>query len=210
MGSHCLVVGVDVGGAKKGFHAVALTDGRYADQIASTDAKEIATWCRELDAQFIGIDAPCAWSTDGRARPVERELMKEKIWCFSSPTRTAALAHPKDNFGWMLNGESLFLELKRTHALFNGRPVESTKRVCFETFPQAVACALASQIVSAKRKRSVRRGLLEQANIDIKDLTNIDKVDAALCALTANYFAQDQFKSYGNSETGFIVVPHRR
>jgi hypothetical protein len=32
------VVGIDVGGPRKGFHAVALRDGGYLDKFASPDA----------------------------------------------------------------------------------------------------------------------------------------------------------------------------
>jgi hypothetical protein len=35
------VVGIDVGGARKGFHAVALRDGTYAGQLASNDVQEL-------------------------------------------------------------------------------------------------------------------------------------------------------------------------
>jgi hypothetical protein len=33
------VVGIDVGGARKGFHAVGLRDGAYAGQLASHDVQ---------------------------------------------------------------------------------------------------------------------------------------------------------------------------
>ncbi len=35
------VVGIDVGGARKGFHAVVLRDGAYAGQLASHDVQEL-------------------------------------------------------------------------------------------------------------------------------------------------------------------------
>jgi len=43
--------------------------------------------------------------------------------------------------------------------------------------------------------------------IDTEPLTNIDSVDAALCALTAHHFLAGSFKTYGDPETGLIVVP---
>ena len=90
--------------------------------------------------------------------------MKEKIWCFSTPTREKAEKHRKDNFRWMLNGAELYADLESTHALFDGNSQQSSLRVCFETFPQAIACALAGKIVSAKQKRRIRRDLLNRAN----------------------------------------------
>ena len=41
-----IVVGVDVGGPTKGFHAVALQDGQYREQLSTLLAEEVATWCR--------------------------------------------------------------------------------------------------------------------------------------------------------------------
>jgi predicted nuclease with RNAse H fold len=207
MSSSLVVAGVDVGGTRKGFHAVALRGLSYLDQFASIDANEVATWCRQIGAQIVGVDAPCRWSSDDRARPAERELMKKKVWCFSSPTQSTALAHPKDNFRWMLNGESLFSKLAPTHVLFSDPVRLPQSSFCFETFPQAIACSLAGKIVSAKTKRTTRRGILTRAGIDISELTNIDKIDAALCALAAQRLASGDYQTYGERLTGFIVVP---
>ena len=79
------VVGIDVGGALKGFHAVALRDGAYAGQLASHDVQELANWCLvTMCASVIAIDAPCRWSTTGRARLCERQLMQQGICCFKT------------------------------------------------------------------------------------------------------------------------------
>lgn len=80
------VIGIDVGGSRKGFHAVAVTGGAYAGQLATPDVQELGHWCRSvIGAQQIAIDAPCRWSGNGRARPCERELMQQGIFCFASP-----------------------------------------------------------------------------------------------------------------------------
>lgn len=207
MDSSRIVAGIDVGGSAKGFHAVALENGAYLDKFASLEYEVIAEWCRRIGAGFIGVDAPCHWSDTGRARTAERDLMKEKIWCFSTPTKQIAVAHPKDHFRWMLNGAALFESLQSTHALFAGDSTLSTQPLCFETFPHAIACALAGSIVSAKKKSTVRRNLLNRDGVDTNSLSNIDQLDAALCALAAKYFALNHFKTYGDVMTGFIVVP---
>jgi hypothetical protein len=152
-----IVVGIDVGGPKKGFHAVALRDGCYHAQFSSRNASDIADWCRETRAYAVGVDAPCRWSRTGRARPAERELMAGGIWCFSTPTQQSAAAHPKNHFGWMLNGAELFRLLEEDYPLFDGSIVPSGTRVCFETFPQAVACALSGALVSAKWRETTSR-----------------------------------------------------
>jgi predicted nuclease with RNAse H fold len=106
----------------------------------------------------------------------------------------------------MLNGAELYRLLERDYRLFNGG-TPATGPTCFETFPQAVACALAGRIVSAKQKRVIRRELVREAKIDTTPLTNIDMIDAALCALTANYLLTGSIKTYGDVAEGFIVVP---
>ena len=192
---------------KKGFHAVALRGGVYLDKFSGRDARAVADWCRSHGARVIGVDAPCRWSLTGRARPAECDLMAAGIWCFSTPTMQTAAAHPKNHFGWMLAGAELFHQLAATHALFTGTSPRQADRVCFETFPQAIACALSGGIVSAKAKRTVRRDLLHRAGIETLALTNIDMLDAALCALNAHYLANGDFRSYGEAESGFIVAP---
>ncbi len=196
-----------MGGERKGFHAVALRDGAYLAQVSSPDPVAVAAWCHEIGARAVGVDAPCRWSSTGRARPAERALMKQGVWCFSTPSRDAAAAHPNRQFEWMLNGESLFHELEKTHRLFDGALSPDAELVCFETFPQAIACALAGTIVSAKRKATLRRALLEQAGVASAGLRNIDWLDAALCSVAASALLANKFSAYGEVATGLIVLP---
>lgn len=37
------MIGIDVGGSRKGFHAVALSKGAYAGQLATTDVQDWST-----------------------------------------------------------------------------------------------------------------------------------------------------------------------
>jgi predicted nuclease with RNAse H fold len=205
--SSTVVLGIDVGGIRKGFHAVALRGGKYLDKTRATSAVDIDRWCRELRPGVVAIDAPCRWSADGRARPAERALMAQRIACFATPTRVAAETHPKNYFGWMLAGAELYGLLEERYALYDGRGSNSNRPVCFETFPQAIACAIAGERVSAKRKCTVRRALLQKVDVDTSALTNIDTVDAALCAWAAEQFVRGETVAHGEVETGFIVVP---
>src|SRR5262245_51895688 len=68
------VVGIDVGGSRKGFHAVALEAGRYLARTESRSAEEIREWCRAQDARIVAVDAPCRWRLNGRMRECERAL----------------------------------------------------------------------------------------------------------------------------------------
>lgn len=204
-----VVVGIDVGGPKKGFHAVALEAGRYLDRCDTTDTDDMVAWCANtMGATVIAVDAPCRWSVNGEGRPAERQLMRSGIWCFSTPTSgTAHTPHPTGYYDWMLRGEALYEALRPTHPLIEQWPAKRS-RYCFETFPHAIAWHLRGGNADAKRKRKQRGELLELHAIAVKELTNNDWRDAALCALTAFFAASGrQIKAFGEAHTGFIVVP---
>ena len=197
------VAGVDVGAARKGFHAVALNDGSYLDRITSCSAAEIAAWCRAQDARVVAIDAPCRWRLNGRMRECERALFAQKIFCYPTPNREDA--ERKTFYRWMLNGAALYELLEIHFPLFDGTP--RSGRTCVETFPQAVGCALAGKILSAKEKKTNRADVLRAAGLDPARLPNIDYIDAGLCALAAQHLQRGTFRAYGAPGDGFIVVP---
>lgn len=201
-----VVVGIDVGSVRKGFHAVALRNGSYDRDDHFSDPEALAAWCVELGAVAIGVDTPCRWSPDGRARTAERQLMSCRIWCFSTPSRETACSHPKGHFDWMLNGERLLSAIQRSHVLYSGGPRPGASFV-FETFPHGVACALAGKNLSARSKRVDRRGLLVELGVALDALTNMDLIDAALCAVTAHRVMQDAYWSVGDSDGGFMLLP---
>jgi predicted nuclease with RNAse H fold len=196
-------VGVDVGGTRKGFHAVALQGHEMHAQLHSLAASEVADWCNEHQAFGVAIDAPCRWSQTGRARAAEQELARLGISAFATPSR--ALAESKTFYSWMLNGAQLYGLVERSFPLFSGR--EPRSRFCVETFPQAVACALAGKVLPAKQKSTNRPAVLLAEGIDTSSLKSGDFVDAALCAVAAQYVAKGAYKAYGEERDGFIVVP---
>jgi len=202
-----VVAGIDVGGENNGFHAVILRNGKFQKK-SSVDPAEIVAWCVESNVQTVAVDAPCRWSLSGKSRSAERTLnvKGEPVSCFSTPTRVHAEANQKGFYDWVFNGARLYECLTAaTYRLFNGTDVAG--RTCFETFPQAIACALAGKKVSAKQKATVRRGILSAQGYDHTSLPNIDFVDAALCAVAAKFFMENAFVTFGETQEGFIVVP---
>ena len=199
------VVGIDVGGERKGFHAVVLRGGTFAATLASSDPVVIVSWCRQLKAVVVAVDAPCGWSDGGASRLTERSLAigGNKISCFATPTR--ALANRSNFYKWVFNGARLYQQLAQHYRLFDG--VRRRSLTCFETFPHAVVCALAGRVVAARPKRETRRNALRQRGHDVGSLTNVDFVDAALCAVTADAFARGSYRLFGEKNEGFIVVP---
>ena len=203
--SNNTVIGIDVGGQRKGFHAVVLREGAICGTKTDCDPKVMVAWCVEQEAAAVGVDAPCMWSVAGKSRAVERELNQAHIHCFYTPTRDRAEGNPF--YSWMLNGEKLFKALRAHFSLYTGQ--RNAKRVCFETFPHAIVCALSGEIVPAHPKTSARREVLRSRGLDISSLTNIDFVDAALCAVAADAFRRGEITLYGDAEEGYVVVPRK-
>ena len=193
-------IGIDVGAEAKGFHAVALL-GKDVERLHTTNTHEVLRWCVERKPCAIGVDAPCRWR-GGRERAAEREMRQDSISCFPTPSEDGARRTPFH--AWMVNGAALYEALEKDFPLFDG---QARGEICFETYPQAIACALAGRALSATRKRFERKVLLERAGIKTAALTGIDYVDAALCALTARHLVAGSYKTYGDRESGFIVVP---
>ena len=138
-------------------------------------------------------------------RSSELALKQAGIQCFATPTARQAASHSTGYYSWMLNGAKLYEALIEHYPAFSGG--RATGPVCFETFPQAIACALAGQTVPAKQKGTVRRGLLKHVGFDCSTLLNIDEVDAALCAISAHAFVRGEFRAYGDGSDGLIVLP---
>lgn len=202
--SHGAVIGIDVGGCGKGFHAVALRNGRF-DPKHFTQVSDVVDWCQNQNAQVIAIDAPCAWATSGGSRLSERSLAigGETIQCFKTPTRTSAQGHAF--YGWVFNGERLYESLAPHYRLFEG--TNRRGKIVLETFPHAVVCSLVGRVISARQKATTRRRVLREHGYDDRPLANIDFVDAALCALSADRFLRGRTQEFGDTEEGFIVVP---
>ncbi|MEI7656531.1 MAG: DUF429 domain-containing protein [Phycisphaerae bacterium] len=199
-------IGIDVGGPRKGFHAVALSHDRRLEQFTSTEAGRVAAWCRDLGAVLIAIDAPCRWRGEGGVRAAERALVQSGFRCFWTPTRRAALSHPTGYFDWMLAGERLYRSLASTHPL-----AASAKRQrgpgCFETYPHAAACRLSGATLDVRRKRTDRVAVIEAAGFDAGTLRSQDAIDAAVCAMVAHAAATGCAEALGDATDGLIVLP---
>lgn len=126
-----------------------------------------------------------------------------KVSCFLTPTRSLAMG--RAFYGWVFHGEKLYHHLAPTFRVFDGSARKG--KVVFETFPQAIVCALAGIVVPAHPKAATRRAMLRGLGYDDRPLTNIDFVDAALCAVTAERFVEGRTRAFGDRAEGFIVVP---
>lgn len=200
-----IVVGIDVGESRKGFHLVALHDTLIVGKLKTSDPSEAAAWCLGVEAKIVGVDAPSGWCnhmTRGR-REAEELLAMMGYSSFPTPRREQAVANPMN--AWMLNGEQLYAALRLEFPLFNGKIPDG--RFCFETYPYLASCGLACRRLEAKNKRHDRRDIIRSAGINEQTLTNGDYLDAAICAMAACSVAIDYVTMCGNAEEGFIVAP---
>lgn len=208
MTSHFTTIGIDVGGIKKGFHAVANCNGQYFAQLHSRIPDEVAAWALAHQPSAIAIDSPSMFSLEGASRQAERDLVKHGMRCFYTPTRT--LAAKSHFYDWVFNGERLYQALGLP--IFMGGPNQNPCLI--ETFPHGIQISLCAHNQAASlegSKLSVRKNTLEvKANYDTSQLKSIDFIDAALCAVTADYFVKHQYIAYGCQTDGFIIMPNKR
>ena len=205
-----IVAGIDVGGARKGFHAVLLEASRVVDQLNTSDPEALARWC--LRAERIAIDAPCGWALPGeRSRLCERQLAVQGVHCFATPTREAALASRSNFYGWVLRGEALYQALQRFGVPIARDEQALARRCSFESFPHGITVALSPQIeVKAAFKLEQRSALLERFGVSLSGLSSIDWIDAAVCALAGQHIAKGaEAEIYGEPEGGLLVLPGR-
>ncbi len=199
-----VVAGIDVGGAKKGFHLVLLRGNEVLLSTKSPHPDELVQHCLRHQAVVVSVDAPCQWA-DRVPRQAEREMAREGIFSFSTPSR--AKAQTSAFYGWMFNGERMYAALAEAYPLLDAPDKRSTPS-SFETFPHAISCALLGKdVASAKIKGRQRRALLAVLGLETTLLKSIDDLDATLCAVTAQFFLSRTFKTYGDVEGGFLIVP---
>lgn len=199
--------GIDVGADKKGCNLVVLRGTTVLSSIAGIRPEDVIKHCVEHDVVAVGVDAPCIWRIEDRARLAEREMACSGISYFSTPSRQNACANTSGFYDWMFCGERVYQALAPLYPLLQTAGYSSGK-CSFETFPHAITVAMLGQgIASAKEKASQRRRVLEAAGIDTTTLTSMDALDAGLCALTASYLLEGRCHAFGDESDGFIYTP---
>ncbi|MFM0079397.1 DUF429 domain-containing protein [Paraburkholderia sediminicola] len=207
MSSGRAVAGIDIGGDRKGNHLVILRGTRIVCNRSQDTPEHMLEQCLQFEVAAVGIDAPCRWRIGEAGREAERALARQRIFSFATPTRELAMASKSGFYGWMFNGERVYDTFSPHFPVFkNGEEIGG--RLCFETFPHATTCALfGKEVESAKKKGTQRREILQREGVEATSLRSIDDVDAALCALTANYLLDGKVDAYGDEPGGLIVVP---
>lgn len=202
-----IAVGIDVGGTRKGFHAVALQGCDVIESHRETDAHAMTLWCVAMHASAVAVDSPAGWGNQDGLRLAELELKEEGIHFYATPT--AARAKERSFYRWMLNGAELFSALESQFVRLDRPANPPVVPVCFETFPHAIVVRLTKGRAPTGSKVVHRRTVLRDVGIDATKLSNVDFVDAGLCAVAARRYLAGQADFLGNREGGYLVLPSR-
>lgn len=108
-------------------------------------------------------------------------------------------------YAWMKVGFSIFERLAPLYPLYRGGEVAGTAA---EIFPHAIACLLAGELRPTETPKEVfRRAVLRDAGVAEHQLGTLDRVDAALGALTGLIALEHHHSAVGNPDEGMILLP---
>jgi predicted nuclease with RNAse H fold len=198
-----IAVGVDVAEEGKGLDLVAVDHTRrlVASRGRLTVDETVEMVLTEVRPDIVCIDSPSGWSLAGKSRQAERRLAQLGI--ASYPTG----ADPGDHrfYRWMRVGMSLFQRLEASYPVFRGGELRGT---AVEVFPNASALLLAGRDrCPGETKNVFRRAVLTRHGIDGSALPNIDRVDAALAALSGLLALTGAWTAVGEPAEGLILLP---
>ena len=200
-----IAVGVDVAEERKGLDLVALdADRRVVASHGRLTVEQVAALVLDqLRPDIVCIDSPSGWSRSGRSRQAERDLAKLRISAYATG------ADPGDHsfYRWMRVGFSIFEAVADWYPLFRG---DDPHGQAAEVFPNASAALLAGRKKdTAESKLQFRRQVLRARGVAEETLPGIDRVDAALAALTGLLAVEGQWSSLGDPDEGVILLPVR-
>jgi len=197
------VVGVDVAEERKGLDLVALDEHRgvVASGGRLTVDQVAALILEEIRPDLVCIDSPSGWAHSGKSRRSEVALRALGITAFSTPTDPGD--HPF--YRWMRVGFSLYGALAPTYGVGDGSTVA---RTAYEVFPEATAVLLTGRLRSAdETKREFRGNVLQRHGVDLDRLPTVDRIDAALAALTGSLAREGVASFLGDPGEGVVLIP---
>lgn len=197
-------LGIDVG-VDKGLDLVLLDERRVPLQVRSgVRPSEVAAIVADLRPGVVAIDSPPRWAASGRSRRTERELAALNIQSFNTPSAE----HGRGNrfFAWMEVGFEVFRQAETAgYRTYGGG---SPRKTAMEVFPHATAVVLAGALApKGVAKKPWREGVLRAQGVRSDELTTLDRVDAALAALTGLLVLDGRRFAPGDPKEGVIVLP---
>ena len=192
-----VVMGVDVGGPRKGFDVALLEDGRVELRARLTVA-DVLEWATRSRPRVIAIDSPRRWAPAGaRSREDERDLVRAGIcnirWTPAEASANATRAAGSAYYDWIFSGLALYA------ALADG------PWTVIECFPTASWTRWAGRRGSRRRSTWTREALPGLGVHGVPARTNQDQRDAVAAAVTAREFLAGSTEAFGD-----IHVPRGR
>jgi len=155
----------------------------------------------ELKPEVVCIDSPSGWAREGKSRRSEIELRRLGITAFSTPTDPGD--HPF--YRWMRVGFSIYQALSPTFSICDGSSIVGSSA---EVFPEATAVLLAGRLRNKEEsKRNFRGQVLRENGVDADNLPTVDRLDAALAALTGVLALGGEATYLGDPAEGVILLP---
>lgn len=182
--------GVDVGGRRKGLHAVVVDTRQVrAGPERLRRAEDAVEWLRRHSPRLVAVDGPRATAPDGsRSRPEERRLATAICGIRYTPERSLLEGNPY--YEWIAVGLELYVALERAGL------------AAIECFPTASWTRWAGPRATATRAVWSRRALAGLGLDGVPPRLGQDGRDAIAAALTARCCDLDLSERFGE-----IVVP---
>jgi len=184
-----LWLGVDVGGARKGFDAAVVDERRLIGAWRRCDRDAVVAIVDRVAPVVVAIDSPCGCAADGEtARPGERELARAVCGIRWTPDEAEVRGNPY--YGWVVEGLALYEALA-------ARGVQA-----IEVFPTASWTRWHGPRGTERRSNWSRAALTGLGLEGVPTRTSQDLRDAIAAAVTARAYSQGITESFGE-----IVVP---
>jgi predicted nuclease with RNAse H fold len=184
-------LGVDVGGASKGFDAALADETTLLDLRGRLDRDAVLTLVDAARPAVVAVDGPRSCAPDGeRSRVCERDLVRAGI-CQIRWTPDCARVHAGNPYyAWVVEGLRLYDALGE-------RDVE-----VIEVFPTASWTRWHGRRGARRRSAWTAEALAERGLAGVPARTNQDQRDAIAAALTAREHTHERTETFGE-----IVVP---
>ncbi len=197
-------LGIDVGVAK-GLDLVLMDQRRVPLAVRShVRPAEVGPLIDELRPDVVAIDSPPRWAASGRSRRTERELAACNIQSFNTPSE--AQGRGNTFFAWMEVGFEVF-RVANEHG-FPTYGAGPPKGRALEVFPHATTVVLTGTLPPKETSKRVwRERVLHAQGVRTDELTSIDRIDAALAALTGLLALEGKRFAPGDPKEGVIMLP---
>ncbi len=186
-----ICAGVDVGGARKGFHA-AIVEGKrvIAGPKHLRCPPDVVAWLADWKPRLVAVDSPRRPARQGqRSRDCERTFTAAKICGIRyTPDERAVRSNPY--YEWVVNGFLLYEALMQ-HGIKT-----------IECFPTASWTCWFGQRGTRRRTIWSRQALSALGLAGVRSRLNQDDRDAIAAALTASDHLAQRTQCFGD-----IVVP---